>query len=172
MFSPRRLSSWWGGFGFLCLWTLHLSISHPTPSPLPILLSGSDAFVLGFVCLRGWQTKCSWTPLGQRMLAKKMGAAQEEEGLPNWISKGSQRKSFLLQELWDYRDAIQCLQPSEHHGGGRWGRLSWGLEELSALCTKTSRWHCRSCWNLCDEPGYLAWLKTVRSSCLNQPKYL
>ena len=59
------------------------SFIHPAPPPLPILLSGSDAFVLGFVCLRGWQTKCSWTPLGQRLLAKKMGVAQEEEGLPN-----------------------------------------------------------------------------------------
>lgn len=62
---------------------VHLSISHPAPPPLLILLSGSDTFVLGFVCLRGWQTKYGWTLFGLRTLAKK------KTGVP-WKKRGHQ----------------------------------------------------------------------------------
>ena len=62
--------------------------------------------------LRGWQTKCGCTLLGQRMLAKKKKEGPGRRGVTKLNMQGRPKE-----ELWDYRDAIHYLQAS----GTAWG---------------------------------------------------
>lgn len=95
-----------------------LSISHPVPSLLLILVSGSAAFVLGFVCLRSRQTKCASMLPGQSILAKKEKG--EKRGHEVEYAGEATGRAFSSRS-WDCREAIQCLQASVSSFVTGWG---------------------------------------------------
>lgn len=102
---------------------VHLSISHPAPPPLLILLSGSDTFVLGFVCLPERLADKIWLDV-----AWSEDVGKKERGCPG--RRGATKLNMQgkpKEELSSLR--VVGLQGHNSMSTGFWNSMGVGGEE-------------------------------------------